>query len=40
MVLDPITHVLQDFLNGFKTIPRKAWVSRVHNNHAFVNVGN
>ena len=28
------------FLNGFKNIPGKACVNRVHNNHAFVNVGN
>ena len=28
------------FLNGFKNIPRKACVKRVHNNDAFVNVGN
>ena len=28
------------FLNGFKNIPRKACVKRVHNNYAFVNVGN
>ena len=40
MVLDPIKHVLQVFLNGFKNIPGKACVNRVHNNYAFVNVGN
>ena len=28
------------FLNGFKNIPGKACVNRVHNNYAFVNVGN
>ena len=28
------------FLNGFKNIPRKACVKRVHSNDAFVNVGN
>ena len=28
------------FLNGFKNIPGKANVKRVHNNDAFVNVGN
>ena len=28
------------FLNGFKNIPGKACVNRVHNHHAFVNVGN
>ena len=27
------------FLNGFKNIPGKACVNRVHNNYAFVNVG-
>ena len=27
-------------LNGFKNIPGKASVERVHNNDAFVNVGN
>ena len=27
-------------LNGFKNIPGKACVKRVHNNDAFVNVGN
>ena len=27
------------FLNGFKNIPGKACVKRVHNNDAFVNVG-
>ena len=38
MVLDPIKHA--SFLNGFKNIPGKACVKRVHNNGAFVNVGN
>ena len=28
------------FLNSFKNIPGKACVKRVHNNYAFVNVGN
>ena len=28
------------FSNGFKNIPGKACVKRVHNNGAFVNVGN
>ena len=28
------------FLNGFKNFPGKACVNRVHNNDAFVNVGN
>ena len=28
------------FLDGFKNIPGKACVKRVHNNDAFVNVGN
>ena len=28
------------FLNGFKNIPGKVGVNRVHNNYAFVNVGN
>ena len=28
------------FLNGFKNIHEKACVKRVHNNYAFVNVGN
>ena len=40
MVLDLIKHVLRFFLNGFKKIPGKACVKRVHNNGAFVNVGN
>ena len=41
VVLDPIKHVLaRSFLNSFKNIPGKACVKRVHNNDAFVNVGN
>ena len=28
------------FLNGFKNIPGKACVKRIHDNDAFVNVGN
>ena len=28
------------FLNGFKYIPGKVCVNRVHNNYAFVNVAN
>ena len=40
MVLDPIKHVLRVFLNGFKNIPGKARVNRVHDNDDFVNVGN
>ena len=40
MVLNPMKHVLRGFLNGFKNIPGKACVNRVHNNYAFVNVGN
>ena len=40
MVLNPIKHVLRVFLNGFKDISGKACVKRVHNNDAFVNVGN
>ena len=40
MVLDPIKHVLRVFRTGFKNIPGKACVKRVHNNDAFVNVGN
>ena len=28
------------FLDGFKNIPGKACVNRVHNNDVFVNVGN
>ena len=31
--------MLRVFLNGFKNIPGKACVNRVHNNYAFVNVG-
>ena len=40
MVLDPIKHVLRVAAKGFKNIPGKACVKRVHNNDAFVNVGN
>ena len=40
MVLDQIRHVLRVFLNGFKNIPGKACVNRVHNNDDFVNVAN
>ena len=40
MVLDPIKHVLRVFLNVFKNISGKVCVNRVHNNDAFVNVGN
>ena len=40
MVLDLIKHVLRVFLNGFKNIPGKECVKRVHNNDAFVNVVN
>ena len=42
VVLDPIKHVLAaaSFLNGFKNIPGKVCVKRVHNNDAFVKVGN
>ena len=41
MVLDPIKHVLRGFgTNGFKNIPGKACIKRVHNNDTFVNVGN
>ena len=29
-----------DAMNGFKNIPGKVCVKRVHNNDAFVNVGN
>ena len=40
MVLDPIKQVVRVFLNGLKNIPGKACVKRVHNNDAFVNIGN
>ena len=33
------THAVS-FSNGFKNIPGKAFVKRVHNNNAFVDVGN
>ena len=39
VVLDLIKRAAS-FLNGFKNIPGKACVKRVHNNDAFVNVGN
>ena len=39
VVLDPMKHAAS-FLNGFKNIPGKACVKTVHNNDAFVNVGN
>ena len=29
-----------ELFNGFKNIPGKAYVKRVHNNNAFVTVGN
>ena len=38
VVLDPI-NTCAKLLNGFKNIPGKACVKRVHNNDAFVNVG-
>ena len=41
MVFAPVKQVLRVFfLNGFKNIPGKACVNRVHNNDAFGNVGN
>ena len=40
MVLDPILTHAAIFVNGFKNIPGKVCVKRVHNNDAFVNVGN
>ena len=40
MVLNPDKARAARFLNGFKNIPGKACVKRVHNNDAFVNVGN
>ena len=40
MALDPVKHVLRVFLNGFKNTSGKVCVKRVHNNDAFVNVGN
>ena len=39
MVLDQIKHIVRVFLNGFKNIPGKAGVKRVHSNDASVNVG-
>ena len=38
--VDPIKHMLLDFLDSFKNIPGKVCVKRVHNIDAFVNVGN
>ena len=38
--IDPVKKGAASFLNGFKNIPGKACVKRVHNNDAFVNVGN
>ena len=40
MVLNPDKTRAASLLNGFKNIPGKACVKRVHNNDAFVNVGN
>ena len=41
VVLDPTKQSRTAiFLNGFKNIPGKVCVKRVHNNDAFVNVGN
>ena len=39
MVLNPDKTRVASFLNGFKNIPGKACVKRVHNNDAFVNLG-
>ena len=36
----PVKHVLRVFFNGFKNIPGKGSADRVHNNYAFVNLGN
>ena len=36
----PSKRCAASFLKGFKNIPGKACVKRVHNNDAFVNVGN
>ena len=36
----PVKTHAASFLNGFKNIPGIACVKRVHNNDAFVNVGN
>ena len=40
VVLRPDKTLAASFLNGFKNIPGKASVNRVHNSDAFVNVGN
>ena len=40
VVLDSKKKRAASFLNGFKNIPGKGCVNRVHNNYAFVNVGN
>ena len=40
VLLYPIKKRAASFLNGFKNIPGKACVNRIHNNYAFVNVGN
>ena len=40
MALDPKRHLLRVFRTASKNIPRKACVSRVHYNYAFVKVGN
>ena len=40
VVLDPTKHALRVFLNGFKNVPGKVCVNRVHNNYALVNVEN
>ena len=40
MVLDPIKHLLRVFGTASKTSLGKACIKRVHNNDAFVNVGN
>ena len=34
------TRAAASFLNSFKNVPGKACVKRVHNNDAYVNVGN
>ena len=40
MVLRPDKTLGANFLDGFKNILEQACVKRVHNNYAFVNVGN
>ena len=40
MVLETDKTRAASFLNGFKNIPGKECVKIVHNNDAFVNVGN